>query len=91
MLTYFYRYYVNLQKIYQAKAEKDCNKIESYVREILKRIGRDTDSIPKSVIKTFCRNSRKLKVYACFFTFEYSPLGALRYMLVQYKDAIRCN
>jgi NEDD8-activating enzyme E1 regulatory subunit len=62
-----HRYYVNLQRIYQAKAEKDCNAIESYVREILKKIGRDPDSIPKSVIKTFCRNSRKLKVYGCFF------------------------
>ncbi|KAF3332461.1 NEDD8-activating enzyme E1 regulatory subunit [Carex littledalei] len=61
-MTSLTEYYVNLQKIYQAKAEKDCNEIERYVREILKRIGRDTDSIPKSVIKTFCRNSRKLKV-----------------------------
>ncbi|KAJ1686884.1 hypothetical protein LUZ63_018274 [Rhynchospora breviuscula] len=61
-MTSLTEYYVNLQKIYQAKAEKDSNAVESYVREMLKRIGRDPDSIPKSVIKTFCRNSRKLKV-----------------------------
>lgn len=54
--------YVNLQKIYQAKAEADFLVIEQRARNILKRIGRDPDSIPKTMIKNFCRNARKLKV-----------------------------
>ncbi|KAL0319856.1 UNVERIFIED_CONTAM: NEDD8-activating enzyme E1 regulatory subunit AXR1 [Sesamum radiatum] len=54
--------YVNLQKIYQAKAEADFLVMEQRVRKILKQIGRDPDSISKATIKTFCRNARKLKV-----------------------------
>ncbi|KAA8526509.1 hypothetical protein F0562_008288 [Nyssa sinensis] len=54
--------YVNLQKIYQAKAEADCLAIEQRVRNILKKIGRDPDSISKTSIKTFCKNARKLTV-----------------------------
>jgi len=61
-----YRYYVSLQKIYQAKAEFDCLALEHHVKEILKRIGRDPDSISRAYIKTFCKNSRKLRV-SCFF------------------------
>ncbi|KAL3652636.1 NEDD8-activating enzyme E1 regulatory subunit axr1 [Castilleja foliolosa] len=54
--------YVNLQKIYQAKAEADFLVMETYAREILKNIGRDPDSISKTTIKSFCKNARKLKV-----------------------------
>ncbi|KAG5231962.1 auxin resistant family protein [Salix suchowensis] len=42
--------YVSLQKIYQAKAEADF------------LIGRDPDSISKEMIKSFCKNARKLKI-----------------------------
>ncbi|KAJ4851232.1 NEDD8-activating enzyme E1 regulatory subunit axr1 [Turnera subulata] len=54
--------YVNLQKIYQAKAEADFLVIEQRARNILKGIGKDLDSIPKTMIKSFCKNARKLKV-----------------------------
>ncbi|GMP54009.1 hypothetical protein CsSME_00019293 [Camellia sinensis var. sinensis] len=54
--------YVNLQKIYQAKAEADFFVIEQRVRNILKKIGRDSDSISKTMIKSFCKNARKLTV-----------------------------
>ncbi|WCJ37568.1 NEDD8-activating enzyme E1 regulatory subunit AXR1 [Euphorbia peplus] len=54
--------YVNLQKIYLAKAEADCLVIEKRVRNILKKVGRDSDSISKSTLKSFCKNARKLKV-----------------------------
>ena len=57
-----YRYYVSLQKIYQAKAESDCLVMEQRVRNILKRIGRDPDAITKAYIKNFCRNARKITV-----------------------------
>lgn len=56
------RLYVTLQKIYQAKAEADFFAIEQNVGDILKKIGRDPDSISKAVIKSFCKNARKLTV-----------------------------
>ncbi|RVW97426.1 NEDD8-activating enzyme E1 regulatory subunit AXR1 [Vitis vinifera] len=55
-------HYVNLQKIYQAKAEADFLVIEQRVRNILKKIGRDPDSISKANIKSFSKNARKLTV-----------------------------
>ncbi|KAI3680277.1 hypothetical protein L2E82_50502 [Cichorium intybus] len=54
--------YINLQKLYQAKAEADFLVVEQRVKDILKKIGRDPFSIPKSVIKSFCKNARKLTV-----------------------------
>lgn len=56
------RQYVNLQNIYHAKAEVDFLVIERLVRSTLKKIGRDSNSIPRSTIKSFCKNARKLKV-----------------------------
>ncbi|GMH11032.1 hypothetical protein Nepgr_012873 [Nepenthes gracilis] len=55
-------HYVSLQKIYQAKAEADILVMELRVRNILKKIGRDPDSISKMTIKSFCKNARKLTV-----------------------------
>jgi amyloid beta precursor protein binding protein 1 len=54
--------YVNLQNIYQAKAEADFLAIERMARNTLKKIGRDPNSIPTATIKSFCKNARKLKV-----------------------------
>ncbi|OIW05949.1 hypothetical protein TanjilG_07225 [Lupinus angustifolius] len=54
--------YVNLQNIYQAKAEADFLVMERLVRSSLKKIGRDPNSIPRATIKSFCKNARKLKV-----------------------------
>ncbi|XP_078433094.1 NEDD8-activating enzyme E1 regulatory subunit AXR1-like isoform X2 [Wolffia australiana] len=61
-MTSLTEYYINLQRIYQAKAETDCLAVENRVRGILKRIGRDPDSISKADIKNFCKNARKLSV-----------------------------
>lgn len=65
------RLYVNLQKIYQAKAEADMLVIEQRVRTILKKIGRDPESISKAKIKSFCKNARKLTVSVCSLIFLY--------------------
>ncbi|EYU34031.1 hypothetical protein ABFS82_13G014900 [Erythranthe guttata] len=54
--------YVNLQQIYQAKAEADFLVMEKHVRKILKKIGRDPGSISKATIKSFCKNARKVKI-----------------------------
>lgn len=55
-------HYVNLQKVYQAKAEADVCAMEKHVHNILKKIGRDASSISKTTIKTLCKNARKLTV-----------------------------
>ncbi|KAF3443685.1 hypothetical protein FNV43_RR13375 [Rhamnella rubrinervis] len=55
-------HYVNLQNIYFGKADADFLAIEQRVRNILKKIGRDPNSISKAIIKSFCKNARKLKV-----------------------------
>ncbi|KAL0916902.1 hypothetical protein M5K25_014455 [Dendrobium thyrsiflorum] len=61
-MTSLTEYYISLQRIYQAKFESDCLAIEHRVRTILKRIGRDPDSISRAFIKNFCKNTRKLTV-----------------------------
>ncbi|XP_057869389.2 NEDD8-activating enzyme E1 regulatory subunit AXL isoform X2 [Cryptomeria japonica] len=61
-MTSLTEYYVDLQKVYQAKAEADSIAVESRVRTILKNIGRDPDSIPNAAIKNFCKNAKKLRV-----------------------------
>ena len=71
------RHYVNLQKIYQAKAEADVLVIEQRVRNILKKIGRDPDSISKANIKSFCKNARKLTVSVCLMITLFSNLRSL--------------
>ncbi|KAL8142144.1 hypothetical protein V2J09_015176 [Rumex salicifolius] len=55
-------HYVSLQKIYQAKAEADFLAMEQRTRNILKKIGRDPNSITKITIKSFCKNAKKLIV-----------------------------
>ena len=45
--------YVNLQNIYQAKAEADILAIERVARNTLKKIGRDPNSIPRATVKSF--------------------------------------
>uniref|UniRef100_A0A803NAM5 NEDD8-activating enzyme E1 regulatory subunit n=1 Tax=Chenopodium quinoa TaxID=63459 RepID=A0A803NAM5_CHEQI len=54
--------YVNLQKVYQAKAEADFLAMDKRVQNLLKNIGRDPQSISKMTIKGFCKNARKLTV-----------------------------
>lgn len=54
--------YLDLQKIYKEKAEKDALLVEQYVRPILQSIGRDPDSIEASEVRRFCRNARHLRI-----------------------------
>jgi hypothetical protein len=67
------RLYVNLQNIYQAKAEADVLVVEQRVRNILKKIGKDPNSISKTSLKGFCRNARKLKVSLELKAFFFFP------------------
>eukprot|EP00897_Mesotaenium_endlicherianum_P006793 jgi/Mesen1/6141/ME000314S05147 len=55
-------YYIGLQKVYQARAEADVAAVEARVRDILKRIGRDPQVVPRAHVKHFCKNARHLRV-----------------------------
>lgn len=55
-------YYVALQKIYQEKAESHAACLEAKVKNLLKQTGKDPQSISKSTIKHFCKNSRNIRV-----------------------------
>ncbi|CAM6070645.1 unnamed protein product [Sphagnum tenellum] len=61
----FTDYYIKLQKIYQARAEADVTAMVGHVSCILKQIGRDSSSIPRTTIKHFCKNTRHLRVLRC--------------------------
>ncbi|KAJ6816199.1 NEDD8-activating enzyme E1 regulatory subunit AXR1-like [Iris pallida] len=75
-MTSLTEYYVNLQKIYLAKAESDSLAVENRVKNILKRLGRDPNAISKANIRNFCRNARKLSIcrYRCIEDEFNSPI-----------------
>ncbi|KAF8063874.1 hypothetical protein N665_1182s0003 [Sinapis alba] len=54
-------HYINLQKIYLAKAEADFLVMEKRIRNILKKIGRDPSIISKPTIKSFCKNTKLIR------------------------------
>ncbi|KAL5578189.1 hypothetical protein UlMin_019888 [Ulmus minor] len=68
-------HYVNLQNIYLAKAEAEADflAIEKGVRNILKKIGRDPNSVSKATIKDFVR----IKAILCRFAGFYILLRAV--------------
>ncbi|GMY09887.1 NEDD8-activating enzyme E1 regulatory subunit AXR1-like isoform X2 [Fagus crenata] len=66
--------YINLQNIYQAKAEADFLVIEQRVWNILKKIGKDPNSISKTTIKSFCRRKLKVSLELQFFLFFWGVL-----------------
>lgn len=55
-------YYIGLQRIYQSKADADVSAVEAHVRRLLKLLALDINQIPRSTIKTFCKNARNLRV-----------------------------
>nr|GEY54711.1 ADP,ATP carrier protein, mitochondrial-like [Tanacetum cinerariifolium] len=67
------RLYVNLQELYQAKA--DFLEVEQCVIDILKKVGKYPYSISKEIIKTFCKNARNL-------TIQQSPIFLINLGLV---------
>ncbi|KAF8410726.1 hypothetical protein HHK36_003263 [Tetracentron sinense] len=88
--------YVNLQKIYQAKAEADFLVVEQWVRKILKRIGRDPDAISKT---TVCRyhpieeefNSPVLPELLKYLTDEDYSVAVGFYILLRAFDCFTIN
>jgi len=54
--------YINLQKLYNAKAAKDCDAFAAHTRAILKSLGRAEDEISAEKIQFFCKQSADLQV-----------------------------
>lgn len=49
--------YVELQRVYQARANKDVDVVLSYVHQILSNIGKMKNTISRKAVREFCRNS----------------------------------
>mmetsp|Transcript_13238 Transcript_13238/g.18081 ORF Transcript_13238/g.18081 Transcript_13238/m.18081 type:complete len:528 (+) Transcript_13238:91-1674(+) len=57
--------YVELQRLYREKSQKDATNIAGKVRALLKSIDRPEDSISFETVRLFCRNARFLKIVRC--------------------------
>lgn len=55
-------FYVQLQRTYQARANKDVDAVMSHVQHIIDNIGRAKNSISRKIVKDFCKNSAFLAV-----------------------------
>ena len=53
--------YLQLQRIYRAKAGADVAAVQAHLREILTANGRAEEAIPFMAVKNFCKNSRNLR------------------------------
>ncbi|RDD43316.1 NEDD8-activating enzyme E1 regulatory subunit [Trichoplax sp. H2] len=66
--------YINLQRIYQAKANEDASKMTEYVKNILESLGKGVNSISVQEISNFCKNAFFLKVIRTHsLADEYNP------------------
>ncbi len=54
--------YVELSKVYQAKAKEDMEAVAGHLSQLLESIGRPNSSVPEAKIRRFCRNSAFLRV-----------------------------
>lgn len=54
--------YVQLQRAYQARANKDVDAVMSHVQQVLGNLGRTNGNITKKHVKAFCKNSAFLNV-----------------------------
>lgn len=54
--------YVQLQRTYQARANKDVDIVTSHVQQVLGILGKTNGSITKKNVASFCKNSAFLKV-----------------------------
>lgn len=61
----FTQQYLELQRIYRAKADADAAAVEAHARAILEAARRDPSSIPTSEVKHFCKHARYLRLVRC--------------------------
>ncbi|PSC68884.1 NEDD8-activating enzyme E1 regulatory subunit [Micractinium conductrix] len=57
--------YLDLQRIYHAKAEADAAAVEAHARALLEAAGRDPASLPASEVRHFCKHARYLRIVRC--------------------------
>jgi len=60
--TVLCRLYLQLQRLYRAKADSDAAAVEAHARTILARLGRPADSLPPAELRLFCKNARNIRV-----------------------------
>ncbi|KAL4859524.1 NEDD8-activating enzyme E1 regulatory subunit AXR1 [Chlorella vulgaris] len=53
--------YLDLQRIYRAKADADAAAVQAHTRALLEAAGRDPGAIPLPDIKHFCKHARSLR------------------------------
>lgn len=56
------RSYLKLQEIYAAKARQDVECVAEFVKEILAKLEKPVDSIPREKIALMCKNARNLRL-----------------------------
>ncbi|GAX80293.1 hypothetical protein CEUSTIGMA_g7731.t1 [Chlamydomonas eustigma] len=54
--------YLSLQHLYRDKAEADVSHVEARVQALLKKLGRDSNSISRETVRLICRNARNLRL-----------------------------
>ncbi|EFN59362.1 hypothetical protein CHLNCDRAFT_137823 [Chlorella variabilis] len=70
--------YLELQRIYRAKADADAAAVEAHARAILEGAGRDPAAIPAADIKHFCKHARYLRLVRCRSLAEETGAGSCR-------------
>ena len=54
--------YLQLQRLYYSRAERDMVAVEAHCHTILTRLGRDSESISRDTVKYYCKNARNLRL-----------------------------
>lgn len=53
--------YLQLQKLYRDQADADITTVETHVQALLKSIGRNPASVPRTSVAAFVKNARNLR------------------------------
>lgn len=54
--------YLQLQRVYRARADAHIDAVQSHCKALLKSIGKPEDCIPLDYIKLLCKNARHVRV-----------------------------
>lgn len=56
------KYYIDLQRVYQKKAQSDIATFTSYLNQVLGSVGKPPDAVSDKQVKLFCRNAAFLRL-----------------------------
>lgn len=69
------RLYLQLQRVYREKADKDVAAVEAHVHAILSRLGKDTSSISSDTVRLYCKQARNLRLVRWVWLRVLQPLA----------------